>query len=777
MSAKRKTEKRQRSNEILGVCICALGLFIGVSMYFGSGGTIGSSINDFIFGIWGLLGYAVPVVILISGIIVIACSTKRVPVGKFSLAISILLLLQTIMQIAYYGNITGADFLKYLTDSFAFSLVEHNGGGLLGAVLTYPMVLLFGNVGSIIFLCALILILAMILTKISIRRTSQAVGQKIKTTLDTSSARRAERKRLYDERLEEINNKKQKAFDAELDFFPSEGAISPKAQHKDNEAMLLFEDNNDAFDSEYDIEEPLAHQTDLKPIATRKAAAASVNAAGPMQQHISSIPRTYQLPPLDLLSKPTPKRPGTDSQSAKSDLLINTLKSFGIDAKVIDISAGPVITRFELQPAPGVRVNRITNLADDIALALAAPRVRIEAPIPGKSAIGIEIPNRSAAMVTLREILQSNDFQGQESNLTVALGRDISGRIMVTDLSKMPHLLIAGATGSGKSVCVNDIIISMLYKSTPAQVRLILIDPKVVELSSFAQIPHLGYPVITDAKKAAVALQGAVSEMEQRYRDFARVSVRNIAGYNDVMAKKDEPCMPQMVVIIDELADLMMVSSNDVETAICRIAQMGRAAGIHLIVATQRPSTDVITGLIKANIPSRIAFAVSSQTDSRIILDTGGAEKLLGKGDMLFHPSGSDKPTRIQGAFVSDSEIDRVAQFWKSQIDETMPDSFTDNYSNYIQANTASQDEAGGTNTMYDDELLPTAVEIVIDNGQASISLLQRRLRVGYARAARLVDMMEQQNIISGFEGSKPRRVLITRSDLPRLFPESSQDN
>lgn len=474
----------------------------------------------------------------------------------------------------------------------------------------------------------------------------------------------------------------------------------------------------------------------------------------------------YEPPSIDCLNKPRETfAKSAENPTAIAHLLEETLASFNIAAKVINISVGPVVTRYELQPAPGVRVNRITTLSNDIALALAAPRVRIEAPIPGKAAVGIEVPNKDAATVLLRDIIDSEEFINAKSPVTMALGKDIAGKIIVADLGKMPHMLIAGSTGSGKSVCINDLIISMIYKSSPQELQLILVDPKMVELSVFGTLPHLLIPVVTEPKKAASALRWAVNEMTVRYKKFTEVGARELARYNSLM---DDPKkkIPKLVIIIDELADLMMVAPDDVEDSICRIAQLGRAAGIHLIVATQRPSADIITGLIKANIPSRCAFAVSSAIDSRIILDATGAEKLLGRGDMLFHPNGAGKPTRLQCAYVSDEEVERVMSGFKkndTQFSEDVLNEIND------EAKGGAQGGVFGEGKQEDD-LLGEAVRIVMENGQASISMIQRRLRVGYARAARLVDMMEQKKYVSPFDGSKPRQVLITPAEYNRVF-------
>lgn len=445
-------------------------------------------------------------------------------------------------------------------------------------------------------------------------------------------------------------------------------------------------------------------------------------------------------------------------------LLEETLKSFGVDAKVINHSVGPSVTRFELQPAVGVKVSKVLNLIDDIALALAAKEIRIEAPIPGKSAIGIEVPNKKKSMVRIREIIDSDEFRRAESKLSICLGKDVSGKAVVTDLSKMPHLLVAGSTGSGKSVCINTIIASIIYKASPDEVKMFLIDPKMVELNVYNGLPHLVTPVVTDPKQAAIILRRVVVEMERRYKLFANKRTKDLERYNQIIRQEKlagaeaGEILPQIVVIIDELADLMLVSANDVEDAICRIAQMARAAGIHLIVATQRPSVDVITGLIKANIPSRIAFTVASQTDSRTILDMGGAERLLGMGDMLFLPAGVSKPIRVQGAFISEEEIDQMVNFVKLQNYSVQENESLEDFNNLSNQDSKSIE--------IEDEFYEDAVRLVVEAGQASASYLQRRLKIGYARAARLIDYMEEEGIVSPYEGNKPREVYLTPEQL-----------
>lgn len=484
--------------------------------------------------------------------------------------------------------------------------------------------------------------------------------------------------------------------------------------------------------------------------------------------------KEYCLPPIDCLKEPDFSRAGDYAAEMKTTAkkLVDTLKSFGVETNLIGVSRGPSVTRYELQPAPGVKINRITNLADDIALNLASAGVRIEAPIPNKSAVGIEIPNQHKSMVTLREIISSSEFQNAKSKLNVALGKDITGNATCTDIAKMPHLLIAGTTGSGKSVCLNCMIVSILYEAKPSEVKLLMIDPKQVEFSIYNGIPHLLVPVISDVRKAAGSLAWAVSEMENRYKAFSACGVRDIKGFNKyVLDHPEQQFMPQIVIFIDELNDLMMVSPKEVEDSICRLAQKARAAGMHLVVATQRPSVDVITGIIKANIPSRLSLFVSSQVDSRTILDTVGAEKLLGNGDMLFNPVGMSKPVRIQGAFLSDEEIENVVSFIKEQeeveydsevMDEIARNAVADNKKKSAQA--SAGDEVGDA-----DGMVAAAIDVVVECQAASTTLLQRKLRLGYARAARIMDELEQRGIVGPSEGSKPRKVLMTQLQLAEI--------
>ena len=474
----------------------------------------------------------------------------------------------------------------------------------------------------------------------------------------------------------------------------------------------------------------------------------------------------YKIPPLSLLKKATTNRSNRLDKEITENArtLEQTLESFGIQTSVVHATQGPAVTRYELEPAPGVKISRIVSLADDIALKLAAPSIRIEAPIPGKSVIGIEVPNKEVFGVSLREVLETPEYQSSASLLTVALGKDIGGQAIMADLAKMPHLLVAGATGSGKSICINILISSILFRAHPDCVKFLLIDPKVVELSNYNGIPHLVAPVVTEPKKAASALKWTVQEMERRYALFAAAGARDVTRYNEV---NPEEKLPLIVVIIDELADLMMVAPVDVEDSICRLAQMARASGIHLVIATQRPSVDVITGTIKANIPSRISFSVSSQIDSRTILDMAGAEKLLGKGDMLYYPIGASKPLRLQGAYISDTEIETLVKTIKESVTSV------DELEVPLFEETATQ----SSSARFEDELLEDSVKLVLETGQASVSLLQRKFRVGYTRAARLVDMMQEMQIVSAANGSKPRDVIMTSDQVfSRYFNKNSSN-
>ena len=536
------------------------------------------------------------------------------------------------------------------------------------------------------------------------------------------------------------------------------------AEETASQEMDMLEVEEPMAEEEMPVEEvqPVAEEmpTDVPAAEPAKPEAQKETAQQPAAAPAEPAEKPYVFPPISLLGCD----PGNSSgfgileQQKNGRKLEMTLKSFGVEARVINVSAGPTVTRYEVSPSQGVKVSKIVNLADDIALNLAASGIRIEAPIPGKAAVGIEVPNKETKSVYLRTVLESDAFRKHPSKLAFALGEDITGNPIVTDIAKMPHLLIAGATGSGKSVCINTLITSILYKADPKEVKLLLVDPKVVELSVYNGIPHLLIPVVTDPKKASAALNWAVREMLERYNDFAACGVRDIKGFNAMKEEKGEPeaKMPQIVIIIDELADLMMAAPGEVEDSICRLAQMARAAGMHLIIATQRPSVDVITGVIKANIPSRLAFAVSSGIDSRTILDMVGAEKLLGKGDMLFYPSGQSKPSRIQGAFVTDKEVEQIVDFLRKSSRPGYTQEMVDQITAVAKTASGPSEET--------DEFFEQAVDLILEKEKASVSMLQRQFRIGYNRAARLMDELERRGLVGPEEGSKPRKVLITRA-------------
>ena len=583
------------------------------------------------------------------------------------------------------------------------------------------------------------------------------------------------------------------------DFVEDNSPLSPDLDAMIRDSYSQPQDNapyTPAYDMDIDIpipedepdngaivspEELMQDPPELFTPDTETAPAETAAPAAPASEPVSQPPaRPYQIPSIDFLQNGVSRAgdPAVDQEmKEKAGILVETLKSFGVTVRITGIFRGPSVTRYEIQPAAGIKVSKITGLADDIALSLAAQGVRIEAPIPGKPAIGIEVPNSHKDTVSLREILESDSFRSSKSKLAFAVGRDIAGNAVVGDIARLPHMIIAGATGSGKSVCTNSIIMSILYHATPEEVKLILIDPKIVEFTVYEGIPHLLIPVVTDPKKAAGALNWAVQEMQRRYNLFAENSVRDLGDYNAAAAQPGsglEP-MPQIVVIIDELADLMMTTSKEVEDSICRLAQKARAAGMHLIIATQRPTTDIITGLIKANIPSRIALSVMSQVDSRTILDTGGAEKLLGHGDMLYLPNGKIKPVRVQGCFTSTKEIEKVVDFIKSQTQSEYSDEIMEQVEQSIPVTKAEAKElraaekAAAVNEPEpgsDEDVLERAIEVVVEAGQASTSSLQRRLKLGYARAARMMDELEQMGVIGPYEGAKPRKVLMTKEQL-----------
>lgn len=809
-SKKQVQERRQR--EILGVVWIAVGVLLALYLFFSATGTLGLWLSQGLFGLFGWFAYLLPVMFIGMGLLCIKGGSNESFRGTGWLVVLGMLAIVALIQTARGQNFENIGYMPYVNEAYlSGSGTPHRGGGFVGAALSYLLLKLGGNALAYTLLIVVILIVILLISRVSIRELSEKAGgallEAIESTREDREERmdaRQEKRKMFTvtlnenekdedddifDRMAKRKAKKQAAkpakpksnsilSDDDLTFLPLEGELMTKPGKKNiikNPEPVV----SDIWE-ELEKKGQLPNTSDIGKKPVKNAPAGKPRKSAPVKAAAnkptpalpeSGEPEAYEPPPFSLLtpSAAAYARSGENPQE-KGRILIDTLASFHIDAKITDITVGPVLTRFELQPAPGIRVSRITSLANDIALALAAQHVRIEAPIPGKSAVGVEIPNKNIVTVVLRDIVESKEFMSSASPVTLALGKSINGKIVVADLAKMPHMLIAGATGSGKSVCINDIIISLTYKSSPADLKMVLIDPKMVELGVFGALPHMLIPVVTDPKKAAGALRWAVNEMMQRYKKFAEVGARDVGRYNDLQ-ELPENRLPKIVVIIDELADLMLIAPDEVEDSICRIAQLGRASGMHLIVATQRPDANVITGLIKANIPSRCAFAVSSGIDSRIILDTMGAEKLLGRGDMLFHPNGAAKPSRLQCAFVSDEEVERVVDYFKKRkkkpvFDQQIVDSVT-----AIEKGGPSGGAFG--EGKQEDELLGEAVRTVIENGQASISMIQRRLRVGYARAARLVDMMEQKGYVSGFDGSKARKVLIKYADYEALFGDT----
>ncbi|MGE5495220.1 MAG: DNA translocase FtsK [Burkholderiales bacterium] len=762
---KKAKQEKGHFGEVAGVIFIALGVFLGICIFMRTDtGILGGAVKDVLFGLLGIVAYLAPFIFVILGILMIAARKKTVNKGKVWLVVLLVVSILSLIHTFSLKWLNQSDFFEYVAGSYNLGSLNGAGSGAIGCLLLFPCNLLIGNIGCIILFITTSLVSILVLANLSIKSMSKSVADVGRRTVVKAIENAAERKkrRLYIEDLRgeqedvilyepEIPNKESFERRRHKSFFDDEVYTSADSTYEEGGlahagSQARSGGKSDGIAIEYYEDEEDGADTERKKPETHGAKCEK---------------KAYTLPPVTLLSKPQEKVKSTGMEEQRKNALLieETLANFGVEAKVVHIVKGPAVTRYELRPAPGVRVRRIKELDNDLAMTLAAKAVKIEAPIPGKAAVGIEVPNSDVTFVHLRSMLESDEFKNAKSPLTFALGKDITGKNFFVDITAMPHLLIAGETGSGKSVCINSLITSILFKATPDEVKMILIDPKVVELSGFKNIPHLLVPVVTDPKKAASALNWAVSEMTSRYKIFAEKGARDINRYNGMMGEEEK--LPRIVVIIDELAELMMACPREVEDSICRIAQLGRAAGIHLVVATQRPSVNVITGLIKANISSRIAFKVNSGVDSRTILDQNGAEKLLRNGDMLYHPSDAAKPIRLQGCYVSDSDIEKVTDFVSGGAEAEFDE---DVVSDVVSV--AEEEEADGEY----DELLPKAVEIVLEYGQASISMLQRRLRIGYARAARLVDEMEVRKIVSPFEGSKARNVLITWDMYEEMF-------
>lgn len=787
---KSKINKKVDKNESLlisGLIILFASVFLLIFANSDATGVFGRWIKSGLVYLFSL-GYNIFLFYLLAIALVLLIPKSRPFAKKLIISLSIIFL--SLLIIFDSSTSLMSSFSAHVSQATE-SAGELASGGLIGGVFGFLFYRLFGGVGTVIILVIINIINIYTLTSIKradiIQKTDDTMN-KIQDGIENS----VEKIKI---KRQEMRNKKILSSD---DIFNDEDDIRTINSESDTNTVTNTNDINlEGFDDDFidikindssntknteavdkkedDLKAKENLKTDKKPKTIKKEIEKTQKTEETEDNneeidiekeiHKEDIVH-YEFPSLDLLKEVEVTNTSSKGKEIKDNIKIiqDTLNNFGVDAKVIGVNSGPTITSYEISLAAGVKVSKILSLSDNLALALATTDIRILAPIPGKSAVGIEVPNKNKDTLLLKEILDSDEFRNLKSKLPLALGKDVTGNTIISSIANMPHLLIAGATGSGKSVCINTIIMSILYKARPDEVKLIMIDPKVVELNVYNNIPHLLIPVVTNAKKAQFSLNWAVQEMEKRYQLFAKNNVKDMQSYNELDTITEK--MPQIVIIIDELADLMMVAATEVEDAICRLAQMARAAGMHLIVATQRPSVDVITGTIKANIPSRISFQVSSQIDSRTILDMSGAEKLLGKGDMLYYPSNLSKPIRVQGAFVSDKEVKRVCDFIRNQGE-----------ANYNQDAVESISTNNTSQTMQDDkdDLYDEAVKLVVADGQASISYLQRKLKIGYSRAARIVDQMEEMGVVSGYDGSKPRKVLIEEEDLENLYGESGE--
>lgn len=818
-------EQRKRDYRILdkiwGIIFLAVGIFLVITTQLNTTGTFGNAIHSLVFGLFGLMAYALPYYFIALALCLFLRKMQHIN-GRTTFFSFLIFVMLCILNSYRYLDETNIQLSISAIGDFFDGGIQLRNGGVFGMWLGGLIVKLLGKPGLIIFAVAVIAISVLLVadTPISKYLGKKREQREEKTILREmlTEKREAQAKTVPEESGVPIITpshsvpqvKDPLAFPMEegarqnfmqnlegadfgdssygntgfgLDGGNASGAglglgLSGGFASPENAAAAPNPFMDDFMSVDSVTTEPMGLNAEPEKVSALSTPAATENikeirkentptaldntemALQAEENLAKKIPATsYVFPPVDLMKKPRAKQMQMNEHQLqqKAALLENTLQNFHVDARVLNVTQGSSVTRYEVQPAVGVKVSSITKLADDIALNLRAKSIRIEAPIPGKAAVGIEVENEKPDMVSIRELIDSKEFRNASSKISFAVGKDISGRNVIANLKEMPHLLIAGATGSGKSVCINTIITSLLYKASPDEVKLILIDPKVVELGNYNGIPHLLVPVVTDPKKAAAALNWAVNEMTQRYKFFAEESVKDLDSYNELMRANQEPdkVLPKIVIIIDELADLMMVASSQVEESICRLAQLARAAGMHLIVATQRPSVDVVTGLIKANIPSRIAFSVSSQVDSRTILDVGGAEKLLGKGDMLYSPVGENKPLRIQGPYISDSETARIIDFVKKQGESTYDESVVQTIE------TPEKSQYGEVS----DELTEDAIAFIMKQKKASVSMLQRRFRIGYNRAASIIDEIEARGIISPADGSKPRQVLYTEEE------------
>lgn len=889
-----KGGQKTLNNEIQGILLIAIGLFLLMAFLTTATGMVGTFLKNIFYGLLGFASAISCVFVIVTGVQVFMNKEGRKNTARFLLLGGVVLVTSILVELAAGASESAGSLLEQITILWQHG-IEGTGGGVLGGGIGRILRTLLGSGGSWVIAIALELILIILLTEVSLETLLRKMGgffkhrgekvvepeeepyQEEMELTEEVAEKSSFFRGLFGKKEKEIPEKRggnrntpdfaeRKKDDFFTGYFAGEEPLDDRSAElledgpKDAQEMpprrFTFREDDELLknifpeeEKEYEnipfsidnmktgvlseipvtneagelVEQPdpeeeeefvpptEAQLEDTPDLATKKAMEAGVpldravvagrrmltedeplspeeEIMAELEENSVAPPRIteYYMPTLDLLDPPKPQNRTREEIKAeleeKANRLLDTLRSFKVEAWIKNITQGPAVTRFELQPGVGVKVSKITSLTDDIALSLAAPGVRIEAPIPGKSAIGIEIPNKEATPVPIREVLESDKFQNFQSKTAFALGKDIGGSCVVADIAKFPHVLIAGQTGSGKSVCINSLILSILFKARPDEVKMIMVDPKMVELGVYNGIPHLLIPVVTDPKNAAAALNWAVGEMQNRYNLLKDNNVRNLKGFNALMEEKGEPesKLPEIVIIIDEFADLMLAARNEVEDAINRLAALARAAGMYLVVATQRPTTNVITGVIKANIPSRIAFNVTSQIDSRVILDTTGAEKLLGRGDMLYHPSGSVKPQRLQGNFVSDKEIEQVLDFIKGQYEAQYDEEVLENIRKEQERLAASLDGGGGhyedgeggetrSGSEAKDELFFQAVEMVLENGQASVAMFQRRFKIGYQRAARLIDQMEERRIIGPYEGTKPRQVLISRAEFNEM--------
>lgn len=808
-----KNSKQQQDfrNEVILLSVLAVSILLFISN-FGFGGIIGANVSALFFGIFGLMSYIVPIALFVGTAFFLSNRRNTVAVVKIISGILFILFLSLFVEL-----VVNASAEYSIKSAFIYGKEHKNGGGAIGGLLAWIFCPAFGKLGAYVIDIIVLIISMVLLTERSFVGGVKRGSKKVYDSAREDAIRRHEiKEQRREERQKRRMDRKVEGVSADtrvipMDTVQSDNVIEltpPPVEEKEvfsaaareklfapEEAVIPAEEVIAAND--FTLEEPkevipepvVVEKIHKKPKRAKQTQEAIAENVAEIKQEIGQEieqlspaakagEKEYVFPPISLLTK------GTNAQGdSKKHLqetatkLQQTLKNFGVNVTITDVSCGPSVTRYEMQPEMGVKVSKIVNLSDDIKLNLAAADIRIEAPIPGKAAVGIEVPNKENVMVRFRDMIEAPEFQNHKSNICFTAGKDIGGQVVVADIAKMPHLLIAGATGSGKSVCINTIIMSLLYKANPEDVKLILIDPKVVELSVYNGIPHLFIPVVTDPKKAAGALHWAVAEMTERYQKFAEYQVRDLKGYNqkveaikDVEDETKPQKLPQIVIVVDELADLMMVAPGDVEDAICRLAQLARAAGIHLIIATQRPSVDVITGLIKANMPSRIAFSVSSGVDSRTILDMNGAEKLLGNGDMLFYPQGYQKPLRVQGPFVSDQEVEAVVDFLKKQSTAVYNTEIEEKM-NSVSVGGSSGGGGMGSNDERDAYFVE-AGKFVIEKDKGSIGMLQRMFKVGFNRAARIMDQLEEAGVVGPEEGTKPRKILMSISEFEEYIDE-----